>query len=470
MTEIAVRNTRILLGDVRASLRKLAAGSVHSVVTSPPYWGLRAYGTDPQIWDDVEGCEHEWGETIPGSSRGGSGPGGKNTSEMGYARAEPRGGFCIRCNAWRGELGSEPTPKLFVAHLVDVLAEVWRVLRDDGTLWLNMGDSYATGAGSAKSPGGGTRGERWAGAACQPNRMPIPGLKPKDLCGIPWQVAFALRDWGWYLRSDIIWAKRSPMPESVADRPTKAHEFVFLLAKREQYFYDRVAVLEKATGTAHPRGRNLRSPKEKANTADGNGHSGWNESTMDLVEYRNLRSVWSLSNAPYKGAHFATFPPKLVIPCIKAGTSEHGVCPECGAPWRRLVTRKRVATRSGQNSKVNAMVLHPDSPYQVQNGTICGNRDPQRHTSRVETTGWAPTCKCGHAGTIPAVVLDPFLGSGTTAAVAEYLGRYATGCELNPEYAELARQRIEAGYTPPKVKSKRARKAAARQRELFARS
>jgi DNA modification methylase len=263
------RQFRILNGDALAMLRTLCTGSVQMCATSPPYWGLRDYG-------------------VP------------------------------------GQLGLERTHFEYVDRLVEIFREVRRVLKDDGTLWLNLGDCYATGAGKVGNcPGGGKQGESWKGLGphCQPNRMPLRGLKPKDLVGIPWRVAFALQADGWYLRSDIIWHKPNPMPESVTDRPTKAHEYLFLLAKSEKYYYDAEAISEPAihAGEIVVLGEKSlsRGQATAANiTPSGNG----NAATITVKRTRNRRTVWTVTPKPFKGAHFATFPPKLIEPCILAGS------------------------------------------------------------------------------------------------------------------------------------------------------
>jgi DNA modification methylase len=298
------------LGDCREILQTLPEQSVHCCVTSPPYFGLRDYGMTEQI-------------------------------------------------------GLEPTPEQFVAELVTVFREVRRVLRDDGTLWLNLGDSYAVnGGGRAYGASDGAVGR--ADAPGSPRRAPE-GLKAKDLIGIPWRVPFALQADGWYLRQDIIWHKPNPMPESVTDRCTKAHEYVFLLSKSARYFYDSDAVKLPSVST-HPRGG--------VNAFRGQGHfresagGPANRNGRDLKqvgrdELCNRRSVWTVATKPYKGAHFATFPPALVEPCILAG------CPVGGT------------------------------------------------------------------------VLDPFSGSATTGQVALANARSYVGCELNPDYHELAQQRLD---------------------------
>jgi DNA modification methylase len=295
----------VYCGDCLEILPLLPAESVNCCVTSPPYWGLRDYGTD-------------------------------------------------------GQLGLESTPEAYVTKMVAVFREVRRVLRDDGTVWLNLGDSY-NGSGGV---GGNGKQHTNQGSVDRPdNRAGWSGLKPKDLVGIPWRVAFALQADGWYLRQDIIWHKPNPMPESVTDRCTKAHEYIFLLSKSSKYFYDADAIKEPVSGTAHARGHGVH-PKS---TEPGSGikqNSSFSAAVKGLVDERNKRSVWTVGTKPYPGAHFATFPPELIAPCIMAG------CPEGGT------------------------------------------------------------------------VLDPFTGSGTTAAVAQKNGCKFVGCELNPEYIELIKKRF----------------------------
>ena len=410
----------ILVGDARERLKEVEAGVVDCCVTSPPYWGLRDYGV-------------------------------------------------------AGQIGMEKSPEEYVANLVAVFREVRRCLREDGTLWLNLGDSYATGAGKVGNcPGGGERGERWkeanghgtdgnggseagaprmapegghaphrmapegghaphrmapeggraphrmapggghaphgsrgghegkhgylglVGPMTQPNRMPLPGLKPKDLVGIPWMVAFALRADGWWLRSDIIWHKPNCMPESVTDRPTRAHEYIFLLSKAQSYYYDAAAIrnppsaelikqveegyngkatkdflgvgVQDASATKSRIIENLRARVDKQR-GHGRRHDGFNDRWDQMTKEKqmalgsNKRTVWTVSPANYEGAHFATYPPDLIKPCILAGSRPGGL------------------------------------------------------------------------------VLDPFFGSGTTGEAALELGRRVIGCELNPDYRRLQEER-----------------------------
>ena len=337
----------IICGDALTELRKLPDESIHCCVTSPPYWGLRDYG----------------------------GP---------------------------GQLGLERTPEEYVAKMVEVFREVRRVLRKDSTCWLNLGDSYASigRSGRKESPGVGAKQEmapverdiKWQAGGGHNFSWTLPGgQKPKDLVGIPWRVAFALQADGWWLRQDIIWAKPNPMPESVRDRCTKAHEYIFMLTKSARYWYDAEAVMEPAiyfdddrigrAQTNHKRmptdrvsGIRPRIDKQRGHSRR---HAGFNDRWDEMERneqcsgFRNKRSIWTIATKPYREAHFATFPPEIPELCIKAG------CPSGG------------------------------------------------------------------------VVLDPFFGAGTTGMVAKQLGRDFIGIELNQKYCEMAERRIaQIGYQP----------------------
>jgi len=336
-----MKQHRVLIGDCIESMRTLPDKSVQMCVTSPPYYGLRDYGVD-------------------------------------------------------GQIGLEETPAEFIARLVEVFREVRRVLRDDGTAWVNMGDCYA-----ARSTGNlSFRRDR---AAVSPDRAALTeGIKVKDMMGMPWRLAFALQDDGWYLRQDIIWHKPNPMPESVRDRCTKAHEYIFLLSKSPRYFYDQSAILEPCSPNTHSRlsqdvlaqigsdranggaksNGNMKAVARKSNGVGwGHGTDGeerargrikdndsMNSALSVMPTERNKRSVWTVPTHSFKGAHFATFPPDLIRPCILAGSPLGGV------------------------------------------------------------------------------VLDPFGGAGTTAVVAMQEGRKSILCELNPEYAAMAERRIAAAW------------------------
>lgn len=430
----------ILLGDCREQTRTLEAGSVQCCVTSPPYWGLRSYGTPEQVWGGDADCEHVWGpEATRGGSQHGQGvtsqrAGRSNVDEQGSRQGDSLGSWC-RCGAWRGHLGLEPTPDLFVSNMVSVFREVWRVLADSGTCWLNIGDSYANdtkwGGSTSGKHAAGNHGKTGIGRGKQQS-----GLKPKDLVMMPARLALALQADGWYLRSDIIWAKGlsfcpsysgSVMPESVTDRPTTSHEHVFLLTKNSRYFYDAEAVRE--AGISEGVARN--STNKRGVKASKDGERG-SRGEYTLSGTRNLRSVWAIGPQPFSEAHFATFPQALVTPMIKAGTSEKGQCRQCLAPLVREVERQTGPDRPGRvQSRLGDADRHgPDG------------RDGDRRVTTSQTIGWSQSCKCD-AGTEPQTVLDPFLGSGTTGIVALRLGRRFVGIELSPEYVRMAKDAID---------------------------
>ena len=347
----------ILQGESLAILRTLPANHFHCCVTSPPYWGLRDYQTGR--WEGGDPiCQH--------GVRRWDGPKQTQGAQSGHASAIDRlARKTCRCGALRvdEQLGLEPTPEKYVARAVGILREVWRVLRPDGTLWLNLGDSYA-GAPRGFQGKSGQRASRTFTARIDV-RKGGSDAKPKDLIGIPWMVAFALRADGWYLRSDVIWAKPNAMPESVTDRPTKSHEYLILLSKSERYYYDGESLQEPAT-SEKPAGNGFYGRMGGSRRAAAlSGGSGTPEPWADVGGSRNARSVWTVPTQPSSIAHFATMAPELARRCIAAGSPRGGA------------------------------------------------------------------------------VLDPFGGSGTTAHVAECMGRDATIIELNSAYIATMPERCE---------------------------
>jgi site-specific DNA-methyltransferase (cytosine-N4-specific) len=336
-------------GDVLARLGEMADGSAQMCVTSPPYWGLRDYGTATWAGGDME-CDHmelatgmSDKNTLGRPEQGGMTP--ANAANVGKQRQYRDA--CGKCGARRidDQLGLEATPAAYVSRMVAVFREVRRVLRDDGTLWLNLGDSYASRTDG--SDGGWDGNNKVAGVARirrQANdgngHRLHPGTKPKDLVGIPWRVALALQADGWTLRADIIWSKPNPMPESVTDRPTKAHEYLFLLTKRERYYYDADAIREPHAPASVTRYANGGSG------AAGKPY-GMQQSPRGNDDGRNKRSVWTIATESYAEAHFATFPTKLVEPCILAGCPEGGVVLE---PFAGSGTALAVAKALGRRS------------------------------------------------------------------------------------------------------------------------
>lgn len=464
---------QVLVGDCRQTMKTLADRSVQCVVTSPPYYQLRDYN-------------------MP------------------------------------GQLGLESTPESFIAALVEVFNEVHRVLADDGLVWLNLGDSYVTrpngNIGKNSQINGKQTHEQYRLANGRRAGNIPDGLKHKDMVGIPWRMAFALQgfavvpaahlsqwadwlaqaravgDWqmvqmvetrmraslwldalahhGWYLRQDIIWSKPNPMPESVRDRCTKSHEYIFLLSKSEQYFFDNEAIKEPVTGGAKSRGDG-KNPKSKANAFGSRQNERFSAAVAGMVESRNRRSVWSVSTKPYKGAHFATFPPDLIEACILAGTSDYGHCPDCSARWVRIINKK--TGFAGGSGRAGRTAEEMNGRGKWRNGGKAGNKNLKLGpTTTTTTTGWMPSCACYDARyqqdfsaprserkrnqrskygdrarrvrarpgisswpVVTDVVLDPFGGTGTTAGVAVLHGREAIICELNPEYVEFIPLRVE---------------------------
>ncbi len=438
----------IINADCRAAMREMAAESVQCCVTSPPYWGLRDYGIEGVVWDGDADCAHEWGATTSGLGGNGDGTSFRRDKKAGQERGAPTGAFCRLCGAWHGCLGLEPTVDLFVKHMVAVFREVRRVLRPDGTVWLNLGDSYSAGkpildADFAACRGGKPRSN-------EQSALRSPGLKPKDLIMVPHRVAIALQDDGWWVRSAIVWAKGlsfcptyagSVMPESCTDRPTSAYEMVFLLTKAARYYYDNDAVRE-AHAVAHIQ-QQLAPPKDR-----GEARQFAKQGLHDYVNPagRNLRNVWAINPQPFPDAHFATFPEALVEPCIKAGSSPQA-CGVCGAPWERVVERKHYGDK-GPDREDEATVG-------MSRNKLGGQKEWDAYVPP-RTTGWRPTCECQDRGCVElplpwpgchCTVLDPFSGSGTVGLVAKRLGRDAILIDASAEYCDMARTRTGKDVT-----------------------
>ena len=341
----------LYLGDVRDVLRQLPARSAHCCVTSPPYWGLRDYGVGGQIgMEDADDC-------------------------LGWATKKP----CGAC---------------FVCHMVEVFSELRRVLRDDGTLWLNLGDTFDNGQGM-----------------------------------VPAAVAMALRADGWKLVQDIIWAKPNPMPESVTNRCSKSHEHIFLLAKGNKYYFDSVAI-EEPGKTAYKSSDFIpKSDKDRnGDKTDARQASRHNRTDDVVLGTANKRDVWSVPTRGYPGAHFACYSPELITPCILAGTSEHGCCAECGRQYERVAVKVGGRASEVEDESKDRSIPSNRNGLAGSGSTMCGT------IPRRETAGWRKACGCATDEVEPCAVLDPFCGSATTVATALQLGRAGVGIDLSEEY------------------------------------
>jgi len=354
-----------------------------------------------------------------------------------------------------------------VKNMVSVFQEIKRVLRKDGTVWLNLGDSYAGGGRAGKNPEYKAKHTNFGkvqdmSTYTEPSAIPI-GLKPKDLVGIPWRVAFALQADGWWLRNDIIWNKPNPMPEPVKDRLTKSHEYIFLLTKSKKYYYDHEAIKEPYTESSIQRINQASFDQQTGGDKDYGKvsvHSNNTNSIRGTLEKfkenfgsgRNRRSVWDITVRSYPGAHFATFPEEIPEICIKAGTSKAGCCANCGSSYEHImekVEENPLTTDKHENDQVNLTERkrRMGDILEVRNKLGTGGQGdiyPQGSVYPMikKSMGWEPTCDC-NAERVPCVVLDPFVGSGTTCAVASRLGRNSIGIELNEEYLKLARKRCK---------------------------
>lgn len=506
----------VLHGDVLEQLEGLPEKSVHLIATSPPYFNLRDYQTD--AWEGGDPlCSHKAGKETSRASKG------KQASNAHASIAAP--GTCRKCGAQRvtKQIGLEATVREYEDKLAEVFRKAMRVLRDDGTLWLNLGDSYSANRGYQVPDSK----HRDVGNATGMKGEAQTGLRPKNLIGVPWRIAFALQADGWYLRAEIIWEKLQAMPESTTDRPTRSHEHIFLFSKKPTYYYDTFAVRERSTAQTGRPADFKRGTKDQVIPGQRSAQHRTDRKPTSDTGWRNLRDVWSLNSEPSKGDHYAAFPTEIPRRAILAGTSARGVCTTCGAPWKRVIERKKI------DRDVEA--------ERSQNATRTGRTDgkvpgPSGKIDTVESIGWLPTCACygippmpempdepdepadidagapetcdrcngegaipgppmfpepatcgkckGTGGkpasqawldwqaesqawqaecdrimsdeikpllasvdetmqTVPATVLDPFLGTGTTIVAAVSEGRHGIGIELNKHYCDTATRRIE---------------------------
>lgn len=447
-------NNQILQGDIIDVIQTLLAESVNCIITSPPYFGLRNYGLPSTDWPEVT-----------------------------YAPMPDLSPLMIP--AMTCCLGLEDSIEAYVGHMVFVFRGLWRVLRGDGTAWLNLGDSYASSSkGSIVTENSTLSGSKtYQANGTPPNLFDKTklGLNKKNLIGIPWRIAFALQADGWYLRSDVIWAKKNPMPESVTDRPTKGHEYLFLLTKSERYWCDMDAIREENTWPDHNRFGNKNENARMVKILTGNMRSdapeytdrvGRNKRTVwsyidEIAEHNELLAftlarlasgnpelldnildefgstpdeksdVWELATKPYKAAHFAVMPEALVEPCLLAGCPSQ-ICAECGEPWVR-VTEKSTEEHPNRWGKGPQKYMASSEAEQGQTNLEKSNLGTRVN---VKTIGFTPTCQCS-APHRSGITLDPFFGSGTVGVVAKRNKRDWLGIELNSDYIKMARERLD---------------------------
>jgi len=372
MKKSNVKKFMLINKDVLLALKDIPNNTVHTVVTSPPYWQLRDYFVSDQ-------------------------------------------------------LGQEETPEEFIDNLVEICNEIKRVLRKDGTFWLNIGDGYNNNSGFSRAKKKWKREGRKGGSADKKS-FKHAVIKIKDLVGIPWRLAFALQEAGWYLRCDVVWSKTNPMPDGAKDRPTRGHEYIFLLTKSQKYFYDYYAVLEDSD--EHPDGEQGFG----ANYQEGTFRMD-QERIFTHYGKRNKRSVWETSVSSFKGNHFATFPLKLISPCVRAGTSEYGCCVKCGTPWDRKFAKEKVKIDQKKNNK------------NIETGDFIFNCMPVKevYSLHLVEKGWAKQCKCDTNEVKPCIVLDPFSGMATTGLAAFKCNHNYIGIELNKKYLQMSRERLSDG-------------------------
>lgn len=479
----------IIIGDVRNALKKIPSNSVRSGITSPPYFGLRDYGTAIWIGGDAT-CDHKKASaaTINTSLAKSTLAGGMEGQRISYEQKQTNKHSCNRCGAVRidNQIGLEKKPEDFIKKLVLIFREFRRILKEDGTLWVNIGDSYWGGKGTSGDANGekqtirkknnqsishthSSLGEK---GKLNPLQGKHPEIKPKDLVGIPWMLAFALRADGWYLRQDIIWHKPNPMPESVQDRCTKSHEYIFLLSKSPKYYYDSYAIKQPAitgdngsffnTGKTaiHQLGRSSDKQRKSGNIERkpgsergcpedsgsnvcgsvpwegdmANKKSVWNNTQDDyhiwdwlfenapyyvvaplwekyIQDKLNKKSVWTVSTKPFSGAHFATFPQTLIQDCIKAGTSEKGQCSNCGKPWQRIIKKENVKNNGTTNTKYDEKST---AGRLAKKRDVARQQQDKEFSNNENSIGWQPTCECNGKFVIEKIKQeqdDPIYGS-----------------------------------------------------------
>lgn len=454
---------KIYQGHVLEVLKTFPDESLDCCITSPPYYSLRSYSTEPQIWGGKEDCQHIWvDEIVRGCKSGKPGPNatvGARFAQDGVRRILPTN-TCILCNAWRGELGLEPSFELYLEHLWMIFDEIYRVLKKTGSCWVNMGDSYWGAKGSCYNPGGNSNSieankkEKSVYPLNRGNKSDNPGILPKSLLQIPSRFAIGMTARKWILRNVINWVKPSCMPSSAKDRFTVDFEYVYFFVKSQKYFFEQQ--LEKATGYDGRKdiqykggakdvsiGKHKRWPRKKDNTEfGGNGTGLQNHKGYDQIEnpyLRNKRTTWHISPKPFSEAHFAVYPEALVEPMILSGCPEF-ICDCCGKA-REKVYESNLKFESGSGKAGNKPEgKNKDNP-QSSSGDYDIRMGPVKQNNFIGYTD----CGC-NADYHPGAVLDPFGGSGTTGIVAKKLNRNFVLIELQPKYIEIMQRRFSKEF------------------------
>lgn len=439
----------IINGHVIPALATIPDNTIDLIVTSPPYWGLRDYGEETvTVWDGDSECEHEWineqrrlhGGTVTTSVVG------NVLNDAAKTDWVTKDGFCSKCGAWRGQLGLEPSLDLYIKHLLQITAELYRVLKPTGVLFWNQGDSYG---GSWQDYGARESKQRAKSTISFPRHdNPSKAIPPtarapqKCMCLQNYRLLIRLVDeQGWILRNTVIWNKTNHMPSSVKDRFTNGYEPIFMLTKEKRYWFDLDAVREPFTEPLNRwGGNNVRIPKE-TKWIDGDEKARWQMSIRDRESRpnpsgKNPGDVWTMNTQPFPDAHFAVFPPELPERCIKCGCPKE-ICTQCGKARVRIIERDvgdvedRPYCFNGQMKGVGKL-----STQGTQHSTL-GQQDKVNRT----TIGWT-TCACENPEYRPGIVLDPFFGSGTTMKVARKLGVSCIGIEISPKYVAMAKREV----------------------------
>lgn len=387
---------KIIQGNNLEILKNIPDSSVDMCFTSPPYWNLRDYGDENTIvWDGDINCNHIWGED----------------------------NFCNKCGAWKGQLGLEPTIELYIKHLCDIFDGVYRALKPEGTCWVNLGNTYMNNSSYSKR---GRQGFNSKGGMIYKKSG---NINRKSLCLIPDRFAIEMVNRGWILRNEIIWNKPNCMPSSASDRFTVDFEKIYFFTKQQKYYFEQQ--FEPYTKPLNRWGGDSLKADGESTWDAGTGQATYRQRDMrPNADGRNMRTTWHVNTNPFPGSHFAVFPSTLVEPAVKAGCPKY-ICTNCNVAHELVIEREKVGASINRGGHI------------VGDGKVRGNVYPIPNKSGKKTIkGYEPMCNC-NAGTKPGIVLDPFIGSGTTAVVARNLGCSYIGIEMNPKYIEIAEKRIE---------------------------